>query len=184
MTPPYEGGDEPGVDHDEPVTIELDDPPTSGRTRLTDLAGIQALIGIPLGRSTGYTFFQSKVNQFADLTGDHQAIHTDPEFAKTLGLPGTIVHGLYLSAIVPPEIETLLDFTGMAMVRNLGHTVQYRDMVPTYETVYIDPVISAVEERMGGIVIIIDYAGYYVVDGNDVRVIKGQEQYLATLQAA
>lgn len=36
---------------------------------------------------------QDRVNQFADVTGDHQFIHVDPERAKNTPFGGTIAHG-------------------------------------------------------------------------------------------
>src|SRR6476469_2412275 len=36
---------------------------------------------------------QDRVNQFADVTGDHQYIHVDPERAKGTPFGGTIAHG-------------------------------------------------------------------------------------------
>ncbi|HUZ78790.1 MAG TPA: MaoC family dehydratase [Chloroflexota bacterium] len=36
---------------------------------------------------------QDMVNQFADVTGDHQFIHVDPERAKGTPFKGTIAHG-------------------------------------------------------------------------------------------
>src|ERR1700730_18223896 len=36
---------------------------------------------------------QDRVNQFADVTDDHQYIHVDPERAKNTPFGGTIAHG-------------------------------------------------------------------------------------------
>jgi acyl dehydratase len=36
---------------------------------------------------------QERVNQFADVTGDHQYIHVDPARAKNTPFKGTIAHG-------------------------------------------------------------------------------------------
>src|SRR3569833_1510171 len=47
---------------------------------------------------------QDRVNQFADVTGDHQYIHVDPERAKNTPFGGTIAHGfltLSLSLMLP-----------------------------------------------------------------------------------
>ena len=38
--------------------------------------------------------------RYAEASGDPNPIHTDPEFAKSVGLPGFILHGLYSMAQV------------------------------------------------------------------------------------
>jgi acyl dehydratase len=38
--------------------------------------------------------------RYADASGDPNPIHFDEEFAKSVGLPGTILHGLYSMAQV------------------------------------------------------------------------------------
>src|SRR6476469_10779366 len=38
--------------------------------------------------------------RYAQASGDPNPIHTDPDFAKSVGLPGVILHGLYSMAQV------------------------------------------------------------------------------------
>src|SRR2546428_9282443 len=38
--------------------------------------------------------------RYAAASGDPNPIHTDPEFARSVGLPGVILHGLYSMAQV------------------------------------------------------------------------------------
>ncbi|MGH7723055.1 MAG: MaoC family dehydratase [Candidatus Dormibacteria bacterium] len=44
----------------------------------------------PLAR----TVTQEQINAYAQASGDHNPIHVDPDFARSVGLPGTIAHGL------------------------------------------------------------------------------------------
>ena len=44
----------------------------------------------PLSR----TVTQEQINAYAEASGDHNPIHVNEEFAKMVGLPGTIAHGL------------------------------------------------------------------------------------------
>ena len=39
-------------------------------------------------------------HRYAGASGDFNPIHIDPEFAKSVGLPGSILHGLYSMAQV------------------------------------------------------------------------------------
>ena len=40
------------------------------------------------------TVQQRQIDAYAQASGDHNPVHLDPSFAKSVGLPGTIAHGL------------------------------------------------------------------------------------------
>jgi acyl dehydratase len=50
------------------------------------------------------TVTQDQINAYADASGDHNPIHVDPEFARSVGLPGTIAHGLLDMAILTEAV--------------------------------------------------------------------------------
>ncbi len=54
----------------------------------------------PLAR----TVTQAQVDAYAQASGDHNPIHVDPDFARSVGLPGTIAHGLLDMAIVTEAV--------------------------------------------------------------------------------
>ena len=54
----------------------------------------------PLSR----TVTQEQINAYADASGDHNPIHVDPDFARSVGLPGTIAHGLLDMAILTEAV--------------------------------------------------------------------------------
>src|SRR5690606_4410554 len=53
----------------------------------------KADVGNDEGTGEWFEVTQEQVNQFADLTHDHQFIHVDPERAKDTPFGGTIAHG-------------------------------------------------------------------------------------------
>ena len=50
------------------------------------------------------TVTQAQINAYADASGDHNPIHVNEEFARTVGLPGTIAHGLLDMAILAEAV--------------------------------------------------------------------------------
>lgn len=84
-------------------------------TELTDL------IGQEVGVSNWISVKQDRINQFADVTEDHQFIHVNPEAAKKTPFGGTIAHGfLTLSLLAKFAEEGALVLDGVAMGVNYG----------------------------------------------------------------
>ena len=54
----------------------------------------------PLSR----TVTQEQIGAYADASGDHNPIHVNEEFARMVGLPGTIAHGLLDMAILTEAV--------------------------------------------------------------------------------
>jgi acyl dehydratase len=62
---------------------------------------LTAMVGRELGASDWFLVDQARVDEFADVTLDHQFVHVDVERAKTTPFGGTIAHGfLTLSLLV------------------------------------------------------------------------------------
>jgi acyl dehydratase len=40
------------------------------------------------------TFTEEQISAYADASGDHNPIHLDDDFARSVGLPGRIAHGM------------------------------------------------------------------------------------------
>ena len=40
------------------------------------------------------TFTKEQIAAYADASGDHNPIHVDDDFARSVGLPGVIAHGM------------------------------------------------------------------------------------------
>ena len=76
------------------------------------LAALEAQVGDEIGVSDWLTIDQKMIDAFADLCGDHQFIHVDPERAARTPFGGTIAHGFmtlslltWFAAGVRPRIE-------------------------------------------------------------------------------
>jgi acyl dehydratase len=57
------------------------------------LDALRARVGEEIGVSDWMTIDQERIDAFADLCGDHQFIHVDPERAAKTPFGGTIAHG-------------------------------------------------------------------------------------------
>ena len=79
-------------------------------------------IGSEVGASNWHVVTQEKIDGFADVTGDHQFIHVDPERAKREApFGGTIAHGyLMLSMLAPMGYEALPPIENVAIRINYG----------------------------------------------------------------
>ncbi len=54
-----------------------------------------------IGVSDWFLIDQDRINKFADVTNDHQFIHTDNEKAKKTLFKGTIAHGFLTLSLLP-----------------------------------------------------------------------------------
>ncbi len=68
---------------------------------ISSVAELKELIGQEIGVGKWYTVTQEAVNAFADITGDHQYIHVDPERAAKTMFGGTVAHGYFTLSLLP-----------------------------------------------------------------------------------
>jgi acyl dehydratase len=65
-------------------------------------------------------------NRYAGASGDFNPIHIDPDFAKAVGLPSNILHGLYSMGVVAKAAAQGLAGGDPRALKKL--TVQFRGM--------------------------------------------------------
>ena len=74
---------------------------TTSEKTINTIDELKAMIGQEMGVSDWLEITQERVNQFADVTGDHQWIHVDVERAKASPLGGPIAHGFLTLSLLP-----------------------------------------------------------------------------------
>jgi acyl dehydratase len=113
------------------------------------IEGLRALQGDKVGPSKWREVTQDMIDAFAELSGDHQWIHTDVERAKTESPFGTTVaHGNLTLSLVDGLRQSLIESTGFVLGVNYGwNKVRFPAPVPagskvraTAEVVDIDDV--------------------------------------------
>lgn len=79
-----------------------------------------AAVGHQLGSSAWMQIDQARIDAFADVTDDHQWIHTDPGRAAKGPFGATIAHGLLTLALVPSLVGQIYRVVGAKMAINYG----------------------------------------------------------------
>ena len=119
---------------------------------ITGLDELKQTEGKELGVSDWHTITQADIDAFADVTGDHQWIHVDPERAKDTPFGGTIAHGYFTLSLAPRFTEQVMKLEGFAMAINYGlNKVRFPAPLPVGSKVRMRATLSAVDEIPGGI---------------------------------
>jgi acyl dehydratase len=96
------------------------------------LKELEQLVGTEVGVSEWFTITQERIDDFADITEDHQWIHVDPERA-TRDLPGgrTIAHGFLTLSMIPHLSHDVFRVEGVPTRLNYGlNRVRFTSPVP------------------------------------------------------
>ncbi|MGN5381703.1 MaoC family dehydratase [Streptomyces lasalocidi] len=119
-------------------------------TEADGLAELLALSGRDLGRTDWLEITQERVDTFADATGDHQWIHTDPERAKTGPFGGPVAHGYLTLSLIIPLFGDLLHITGISMSVNYGlERVRFPGPVRVGAKIRLHGAVDSVQEVKG-----------------------------------
>ena len=114
---------------------------------LTELPG---LAGQRLGPTEWREMTQERVNEFADVTEDHNYIHVDPERAKDSPFGGTIAHGYLTVALLAPIFQQLLDVQGATGVNYGMDRLRFPAPLPVGAAFRGDAEVVEVTEVKGG----------------------------------
>ena len=119
--------------------------------RPASVQDLKDLLGVELGPTEWHVVDQAKIDAFADLTGDHQWIHVDPERAADSAFGSTIAHGLYSLSRTPAFLEELMAFDGFAHSLNYGYDrVRFIHPLPVDSRIRLRAELTKVEETSPG----------------------------------
>ena len=99
---------------------------------ITSIDDATGLVGSELGVSDWLEIDQKRVNDFADVTGDHQWIHVDVERAKKESPYGApIAHGFLTLSLIPALSKDNFRVQNAQLVINYGlNKVRFLSAVP------------------------------------------------------
>lgn len=95
-------------------------------------------------------------HRYAGASGDFNPIHIDPEFAKAVGLPGNILHGLYGMALVARAAIVGVEGDARSLkrlsvqFRGMGFPEQEITVTGTVKEASAERVVLALEAEQGG----------------------------------
>ena len=116
--------------------------------RLQDL---QAEVGQEIGTSGWVTVEQKRIDLFAEATGDHQWIHTDPVRAAAGPFGATVAHGFLTLSLLPQMFAAAFDVADVRMGVNYGlNKVRFTAPVPSGGRVRGHFVLQGYEPIAGG----------------------------------
>lgn len=83
-------------------------------TMYNNLPSLNENTMLETGQSFSYAFkfTQEEVNQFAELTGDHNPLHKDPEYAAQTQFKKPIIHGVFTTSVFSKVCGTIFPGEG------------------------------------------------------------------------
>ena len=104
------------------------------------------LVGQELGHSDWVEITQSRVDTFADATGDHQWIHVDVARAADGPFGGTIAHGYLTLSLGPALLHDVVEWRNTRLGINYGlNKVRFPAPVPVGARVRLAVTLAAAE---------------------------------------
>jgi acyl dehydratase len=122
-------------------------------TEFKSLAEMFDLVGREVALSDWVEVSQERINRFAEATGDHQWIHTDPErAARESPFGGTVAHGFLTLSLLSGMARSAMSLGGVRMGINYGlNRVRFVSPVPAGSRVRGRFRLAALKEVKGGV---------------------------------
>ncbi len=124
----------------------------SGPAVIPSVSALKDWVGRKLGPSDWVVVEQSRIDSFAEATGDHQWIHVDVErAARESPFGGPIAHGYLTLALAPALLPQIVRVEGVRMGVNYGvEKMRLPTPVPAGARVRLSGEIKDVREMPGG----------------------------------
>jgi acyl dehydratase len=116
---------------------------------------LKSLVGSVIGVSDWLTIEQSRIDQFAEVTGDDQWIHVDPVRAGGGMFGATVAHGFLTLSLLPFFIRSSHKVEGARMSVNYGlNRVRFPAPVPVNSRLRAHFKLVSYEPVEGGVQLI------------------------------
>jgi acyl dehydratase len=100
---------------------------------------------------------QAQIDKFAEVTGDHQWIHVDPERAAKSPFGSTIAHGYMTLSLIPPLLHEVFDVKGVNFAVNYGcNRVRFPAPVKVDSKIRLGAALAEVDEIKDGLQWVVD----------------------------
>jgi acyl dehydratase len=118
---------------------------------INGLDELKSRVGEEIAVSDWREVTQDEIDRFAEVTGDDQWIHVDPERAKDTPFGGTIAHGYYTLSLAPRFTEQVMALDGFAFAINYGlNKVRFPAPLPVGSKVRMTAKLANLEDVPGG----------------------------------
>ena len=124
---------------------------------MSDAAALEPGAAIPELRITPDKYLP---HRYAGASGDFNPIHIDPEFAKAVGLPQNILHGLWSMALVARGVNQLAGGDPKALKRL---SVQFRGMGLPEQEIVVSGSIREVDGHRVAVEVIAEQSGNAII---------------------
>ena len=107
-------------------------------------------------------------HRYAGASGDFNPIHIDPEFARSVGLPGNILHGLWSMAQVARAAEQAGGGDPRALKRM---SVQFRGMGAPEKEIVVSGTVREADGGTAVVELVAEQDGNQIIRNAEARII-------------
>jgi acyl dehydratase len=116
---------------------------------------LRPLVGQVIGTGDWLSIDQARINQFAEVTGDDQWIHVDPERAAKGMFGTTVAHGFLTLSLLPYLSRSSFKVEGLRMTVNYGlNRVRFPAPVPVNSRIRAHHKLISYEAIEGGVQVV------------------------------